>query len=365
MKKTVFVTAVWGREFTFQFINFCLPSLLSPGNLPSLLPLAPVEFWIYTSRADGDRIEACPAYRRLLDVARPKVVAIDDDSVAAASGNQDLAYKLMVEAHRHAIKTNWGEDAALCIISPDTIIGDGSFAHVAALAQRGKRCVLMAGISLVMQSFLPALIKAEVEAGRGNQLLAGELTLQARPAVRLAMDHIHDHSGAHIIDAEGFTHGPSQMYWRLGGHGLLLRSWHPTPYFIHPCRDGSDFTSSWDGDFVARVVDYEDCEVVEDSDEFLMIEPMSFRRRRNDKAYVNPARPYDIAQWAFNNAGSYHRRFVRKKVWLHDGTLDQREVAGQASDAFLEQVFSYLRTTEQFTDDLDQGFTRLLGAPLA
>lgn len=367
MRKVIFTTAVWGKEYTFHFVNFTLPSLMAPGNIPAMAALAPVEFHIYSPRADSDRIERSPVYQRLREVATPKIIVIDDDSIRQAAGDQDLSYKIMVQTHHHLIAHAWEQDAAICSVYPDTILADGSFATVAKLAQAGKRSVHSAGISLNMHSFVPALIRAEIAAGRGQDLLGGQLDIASREVIRLAMGHIHDHSAAHILGQDGFTQWPSQMYWPLDGHGLLLRSWHPTPYFVHPRRDGSNFKFGIDGDFVRLAVDYEDCAVVEDSDDFLMLEPMPFKRRRNDKPCVNHAKPFDVANWAINNADDFHRRFVHTPIWLHDGAVpdDVRAQAWAESQAFLAEVFTTITAIEQFSADVGTGFKDLLGAPLA
>jgi hypothetical protein len=365
MRKTIFTTVVWGDEFTFHFVNFCLPSLLSPGNLPALLPLAPVEFWIYTSQKDGARIEASPAYGRLRAVAATRIINVDDASVLAGSNDQNNAYALMVQAHRHAVQAAWEQDAAIAIVYPDTILGDGSFAAVAKRVSAGKRAVMCAGVSVTMQTFCPALIRAEIDAGRGQSLRAGELTIAPRPTIALALGHLHDHTAAQIVGGDTFTQWPSLTYWPLPGHGLLLRAWHLAPFFIHPSRDGTGFRASTDGDFVMRAVDWEECAVIEDSDEFMLVEPVSFKRRRNDKPCLNRARPYDVAHWAFHQTDAFNRRFARHRIWLHDGEATGRPAVEAASDAFMDEVFAYLEATDSFAADMAGGYAGWLGQSLA
>ena len=47
-----FVVVLWGPRFRDYFLDYCLPSLLSPGNLPSLSTSAPSTLVIATPRED-------------------------------------------------------------------------------------------------------------------------------------------------------------------------------------------------------------------------------------------------------------------------------------------------------------------------
>src|ERR1700724_1558176 len=43
---------VWGYRFVSQFLEFCLPTLLAPGNLPAVAALLPTRFVLLTREAD-------------------------------------------------------------------------------------------------------------------------------------------------------------------------------------------------------------------------------------------------------------------------------------------------------------------------
>jgi len=56
---------VWGYDFTQQFLNVSLPTLLAPGNLPALAKTLPTEFIFLTGRRDEAMIRESAGYRRL------------------------------------------------------------------------------------------------------------------------------------------------------------------------------------------------------------------------------------------------------------------------------------------------------------
>src|SRR6202043_2552243 len=45
---------VWGYRYVRQFLEFSLPTMLAPGNVPALAGLLPCTFVLLTSSADAD-----------------------------------------------------------------------------------------------------------------------------------------------------------------------------------------------------------------------------------------------------------------------------------------------------------------------
>ncbi|WP_421999492.1 hypothetical protein [Reyranella sp.] len=64
-------TIVWGESFVDKFMNYCLPSLLAPGNIPALAKKGSAVVSIVTTEADRDRMITHPAFARLKEVAEP------------------------------------------------------------------------------------------------------------------------------------------------------------------------------------------------------------------------------------------------------------------------------------------------------
>ena len=60
-----FITPVWGREYTRCFVDVCLPSLLAPGNIPSLKSEGQCVYNIYTTPDDLMVIQNAPAFELL------------------------------------------------------------------------------------------------------------------------------------------------------------------------------------------------------------------------------------------------------------------------------------------------------------
>src|SRR5689334_12768298 len=69
---------VWGYEFTRQFLDVSLPTLLAPGNLPALAKTLPTEFVFLTGRRGEPMIRESAGYRRLSTICPVSFNLIDD-----------------------------------------------------------------------------------------------------------------------------------------------------------------------------------------------------------------------------------------------------------------------------------------------
>src|SRR5271163_3741610 len=68
---------VWGYSFVRQFLEYGLPTLLAPGNVPGLAAELPTEFVILTSADDEPFISEHAAFKRLEEVCVARVHRID------------------------------------------------------------------------------------------------------------------------------------------------------------------------------------------------------------------------------------------------------------------------------------------------
>ncbi|MGO9684895.1 MAG: hypothetical protein ACLPTZ_20350 [Beijerinckiaceae bacterium] len=64
---------VWGFRYVDQFLNYCLPTLLAPGNIPALAAALPTEFVLLTSSDDESYIRDHTAFRRLAAVCKVEI----------------------------------------------------------------------------------------------------------------------------------------------------------------------------------------------------------------------------------------------------------------------------------------------------
>ena len=69
-----FMTQFWGERYRDYYVDYCLPSLLAPNNLPLLRAKDGHCFLIATPREDWDAIEHLPIIEKLRQFVTPTLV---------------------------------------------------------------------------------------------------------------------------------------------------------------------------------------------------------------------------------------------------------------------------------------------------
>ena len=76
--KASLLVPVWGTAYTSQFLEISLPTLLSPGNLPSLAKALPCKLVFLTSSTDAADLKDHAAIHYLRSVCDVEISVIDD-----------------------------------------------------------------------------------------------------------------------------------------------------------------------------------------------------------------------------------------------------------------------------------------------
>src|SRR5207248_6642580 len=71
-----FITVLWGERFRNYFLDLCLPTLLAPGNLPSLQTKQRSKFLICTRPEDWSALQTAPVFQLLSEHVEPVYVEI-------------------------------------------------------------------------------------------------------------------------------------------------------------------------------------------------------------------------------------------------------------------------------------------------
>ena len=71
-----FIVVLWGERFRRYFLDLCLPTLLSPGNLPTLATAQRSKFLIFTYSDDIAAIKLAPIFALLEKYVDPVFLEI-------------------------------------------------------------------------------------------------------------------------------------------------------------------------------------------------------------------------------------------------------------------------------------------------
>jgi len=72
-----FLVVFWGAKHRGYFVDYCLASMLAPGNVPALVDKAGSRFLVCTTADDWQALQADPLFRRLAELIAVELVEID------------------------------------------------------------------------------------------------------------------------------------------------------------------------------------------------------------------------------------------------------------------------------------------------
>ena len=77
-KQVKLLLPVWGLRYILQFLEFSLPTLLAPGNLPAVAKELSSEFVFLTSSEDAEILTSHPGIEYLETICPVRLQIIDD-----------------------------------------------------------------------------------------------------------------------------------------------------------------------------------------------------------------------------------------------------------------------------------------------
>ena len=263
-----FIIVLWGARFRNYFLEYCVPSLLAPGNLPSLSTETPSKFLIVTRPDDWAAIEASPIFAVLSRFVLPVFIEIAS-CPPGRSGCQHMGM-----GHRIACEMAHRDKAYAAVLTPDCMLSDGSVARLQELARSGVQLVVAAALRFGEVPFLRHLSGLGVLPAISRAATGTPLVISGRQMVYAAVNGFHSETLAYEWDAPGILLLSPAAWWRVPGEdGIVLHSLSWAPLLLdYAAIDGHDTTTfdQWtlDGDYLFNnTKNIERIHVVQDSDE--------------------------------------------------------------------------------------------------
>ena len=326
-----FITVVWGAAYSELYLDVVLPSQLSPGNLLYFRDEGVrAAYKIYTKREDSERIRQAAIFSELSAVLPVEIILIDDVNIGEK-------YEALAECHRRAIKSADEACAALVFLSPDSIWSDGTFRNLCRAAAAGTQAVMVSGVRVVKETFVPAYAICHRGNGRAST------GIQARELVKLSLDHLHPVTRSLFWDSAHFSTWPSHLYWAVDREGFVARCFHLHPLMVNPSRRGLLPRNTIDDDYIALACpDPVALHVVEDSDELVGCEISEYNQFGSFPPRKSSA--LAVALWAKYHARANHVSFSRRTIRFHHADLSERwRQAESRSDSVMNSIYFFLR----------------------
>lgn len=323
---------VWGQRFVRQFLDFGLPTLLAPGNLPAIARRLPCKFIFLTSKEDAALLQEHDAYRYLSSICETEVRLIDD---LITGDNYSTTITL---AYARAVVAAGADmlDTCFFFLISDYLMADGSLARVLDRMQAGASGVLAGNFQVVAEDAVQTFYQ---QFDRGTP----ELMLPPRDLMRWALAYLHPMTAANMVNFP-LCHSihANRLFWRVDESTLIGRFYLMHMICIRP--EVTDFLigSSCDYSFIPEMCPSGNVSVLTDSDDYLVVE-MQPRRHEGLFLTMGPLVPKEVGAELSEWTTQRHRENVRYTLIFHANEIpDTLAKINAEADAFVTQVGSEL-----------------------
>jgi hypothetical protein len=328
-KACVVLLPVWGLAFIRQFLDFCLPSLLAPGNVPALTEALPTRFLILTRSSDMPLIATDPGWQKLARLCDAQMQNVDDLIV---EGNHHAAVTLAYVRALRAEITRL-RDTVFVFLVGDYLLADGSLRTVLGRVQRGASGVLAGSLQIPAEAALPLL--PDQRAG------PNELVLSPRALTEAALANLDSRIRASIVENNAVRDSDAnRLFWSVDPHTLLGRFYLLHMIAIRP--EVSDFAvgAPCDYAFIPELCPSGKVDVITDSDEYLAVELQCGAREPLASANVAPRQlARTLSQWTT----AHHRENAAACIVFHAREVPKHiEQACLLASGFIDEVNKWL-----------------------
>ena len=304
-----FIAVVWGRSYRDTFLDYCVASLLSPGNLPALDTRQRSKFLIATLPEDWQYISATPIFAKLKQYVDPVFLEIPP-CPPGRSGCEHMGI-----GHKIACDMALRERAYVVILTPDCMLSEGTVRNLQNHAMQGIELVWVAALRFAQEPFIAHLKSFGLVPKEAPRQTGVPLIISGAEMVLAGVNSLHSETLCYEWDASYFPHLPSAVWWRVPGeNGMLVYSLSWAPLLLDTGAIKSHDTSSlesWsiDGDYVFKNLgDAPRIHVVQDSDEAFISSwgPIDERPLSLAPRYTSRFGPINFALKAREFRGSFN-----------------------------------------------------------
>jgi hypothetical protein len=211
-KPIYFIIAVCGEKQRSELENFCLASLLSTNNIPSLAASRGCKFIVFTTKHDWNALQTCWLFVKLrwsIEVVFVKV----DAAVGGTAQAESLRYA-QHEGARLALK----DKACAVWLNCNRMYSERTIELLIEAIDSGSAMIWATCIRVSGETFVPALESA------GRFVWHRSAVLPSRTLVSLAAANLHSSFRECMWQAPFFATHPTGLICEVSGDGFLLHT---------------------------------------------------------------------------------------------------------------------------------------------
>jgi len=332
---------VWGERYIDQFLEFCLPTLLAPGNIPALAKALPCKFVFLTSSEGEKNLRAHPGIRYLDSYCTVETQVIDD---LITGDNHSTTITLAFE---RAVRAAGAEILNTCFffLISDYLMADGSLASVLKRMQAGASGVLAGNFQVVEQD---AIKTFHMRFDRGRP----DIAIPPRELVDWALNHLHAMTAANTVNFSlSRSSHSNRLFWRVDDDTLLGRFYLMHMICIRP--DIADFVigASCDYSFIPEMCPSGKIEALTDSDDYLVVE-MQPREHETDSLRLGRIDAKELALSLSQWTTAQHRENAKYQIVFHARDVPSTaEPVTREAEAFVAEIRRHLSRMPQPSRD--------------
>jgi len=327
LKAVTVLLPVWGFRFVGQFLEFGLPTLLAPGNVPAIASGLPCTFVLMTSSEDVEQIKADPGWERLSAICRAEIRLIDDlITESNHSATITLAFARAVRAAGEAML-----DTCFIFLVSDYLVADGALATAVEKIRQGASGVQAGNFQIVSEDAIPLLRQRLAQ-------VCATFEPSARELMALALSHLHPATAANTVNFP-LMHNvhTNRLFWRVDDTTLIGRFFLMHMIAIRPEVTNFIVGASCDYSFVPEMCPSGNVTVITDSDQYLVVE-MQPRDHEWQHLAWGPLEPAPLAVSLGEWTTQQHRANAAHTLLFHAGDVPSNTatVMKQADDFIAE-----------------------------
>jgi len=302
-----FIIVLWGDRFRNYFLDLCLPTLLSAGNLPSLTTRPRSKILICTRPDDWATMKAAPIFAVLERFVDPIYIEIPP-CPPNVSGCVHMGI-----GHRRGCELAYEAKAYPFVLTPDSIFSDRTIARLQELAIQGVQLVLVPALRFAEEPLFDHLREIGIVPHNRSGVVE-PITITNRQLVRVALASMHSETKTYEWDAPYLHSLPSAVWWEVPGEdGIVVHclSWAPLlfDFTAVPEHDTSVFDNwTFDGDYIYKNLgNIKRVHLVLDSDEIFIASWAPLSDRPHDLSPQPILKRPVIGKWTKKER--FHRAF--------------------------------------------------------
>lgn len=213
----------WGEAFVEKFMNYHVPSLLAPGNIPALARRKKVIHSIVTTERDRQRIVAHPVFKRLRRFAEVVFTCFPEELLERRLRDEFNFYYFYGFLDHQSVLLAQALRAELYLLPVDIVISRDSLANVGRSLDQGTDCCSTAGIECD-----PADLRAWLDGRPRGKMGDLDLPVDELLTAAIAMPDAYCRSLVMSPENQAFCRHPRELIWPMP-NGLAIHS-----IFMHP-----------------------------------------------------------------------------------------------------------------------------------